>query len=279
MIATSQLFFDVTDTINSLPNFFLYTLNIRLFTYFFIVAVTQSVTYFDTVRHVEMQNSKLQTQLAEGKLRTLHMQIQPHFLFNTHQAIAGLMLKNKIEKALEMLSGLSRLLRQTLVVQQEQFIPLKQELIIVKEYLTIQQIRFHDRLVVSFAEPIELLDAKIPPFILQPLIENAIQHGFAPYSDSGLIEVNVYQEEDRLCITVRDDGGGLKHFRGRKGIGLQNVKARLEEHYRNEYLFTLNNHPVKGAIATLVIPLQFMSVKEKFSQNEVINTYHDDTRN
>jgi sensor histidine kinase YesM len=180
MIVTSQLYFNVTDTISSLPNFFLRTLNIRLFAYFFIVAVTQSVIYFDTAQRVEMQNAKLQTQLAEAKLKTLHMQIQPHFLFNTHQAIAGLMLKNKIEKALEMLSGLSTLLRQTLVVQQEQFIPLKQELIIVKEYLTIQQIRFHDRLVVSIAEPKELLDAKVPPFILQPLIENAIQHGFAP---------------------------------------------------------------------------------------------------
>jgi LytS/YehU family sensor histidine kinase len=89
----------------------------------------------------------------------------------------------------------------------------------------------------------------------------------------------VYREEDRLYITVRDDGGGLRHFRGRKGIGLQNVRARLEEHYRNEYLFTLSNHPVKGAIATLAIPLQFMTVKEKSSQNEIVNIYHDDTRN
>jgi two-component system, LytTR family, sensor kinase len=280
MIATSRLYLDVEATVNSLPNFFLYTLNIRLFTYFFIVAVTQSVIYFDTVQRVEMQNSKLQTQLAEAKLKTLHMQIQPHFLFNTHQAIAGLMLKNKIEKALEMLSGLSTLLRQTLVVQEEQFIPLKQELIIVREYLTIQQIRFHDRLVVSIAEPQELLNAKVPPFILQPLIENAIQHGFAPYSDSGLIDVNVYREEDRLYISVRDDGGGLRHFPSKKkGIGLQNVRARLEEHYGNQYLFTLCDHPVKGAIATLAVPLEFISVKVKSAQDETANTYHHDTRN
>jgi sensor histidine kinase YesM len=271
MVIASHVFFNVTNMISSLPNFFLYTLNIRLFTYFFIVAVTQSAMYFDTVQRIEIQNSKLQTQLAEAKLKTLHMQIQPHFLFNTHQAIAGLMLKNKIEKALEMLSGLSTLLRQTLVVQQEQFIALKQELIIVKEYLTIQQIRFHDRLVVSIADPKELLDAQVPPFILQPLIENAIQHGFAPYSDSGLIEVNVYRDGDRLYMTVRDDGGGLKHFRDRKGIGLQNVRARLEEHYRNDYLFTLSNHPVKGTIATLGIPLKFMSLKEMYSKNEIIN--------
>jgi two-component system, LytTR family, sensor kinase len=278
MAITSKIFFNVSDTLNSLPNFFLYTLNIRLFTYFFIVSVTQCVAYFDTVQRVEMQNSKLQNQLAEAKLKTLHMQIQPHFLFNTHQAIAGLMLKNKIDKALEMLSGLSTLLRQTLVVQQEQFIPLKQELIIVKEYLTIQQIRFHDRLVVSIAEPKELLDAMVPPFILQPLIENAIQHGFAPYSDSGLIEVNVYREEDRLYLTVRDDGGGVKHLHGRKGIGLQNIRARLAEHYRNDCQFTLSNHPVKGAVATLVIPLQFMSSEEKDSQM-IYNHAHYDTRN
>jgi two-component system, LytTR family, sensor kinase len=266
MIAASYLFFNVSDTISSLPSFFLRTFNIRLFTYFFIAAVAQSVTYFDTVQQVEIQNSKLQTQLAEAKLKTLHMQIQPHFLFNTHQAIAGLMLKNQTVKALEMLSGLSTLLRQTLVVQQEQFIPLKQELTIVKAYLDIQQIRFHDRLVVSITEPAELLEAKIPPFILQPLIENAIQHGFAPYSDSGLIQVNVYQEKDRLYITVRDDGGGLKHFRGRKGIGLQNIRARLEEHYLNDYLFTLSNHPVKGAIATLAVPLQLYQLRKDLHQ-------------
>jgi two-component system, LytTR family, sensor kinase len=279
MIAASALFFDVQGMLTSLPNFFLYTLNIRLFTYLFIVAVTQSVTYFDTVQRVEMQNSKLQMRIAEAKLKTLHMQIQPHFLFNTHQAIAGLMLKNQTDKALEMLSGLSTLLRQTLVVQQEQFIPLKQELIIVKEYLSIQQIRFHDRLVVSIAEPKDLLDAKVPPFILQPLIENAIQHGFAPYSNSGLIEVKVYRESDRLCITVRDDGRGVRYQRNRKGIGLQNVTARLEEHYRNGYLFTLSNHPVKGAIASLAIPLQFMSVEEQSSKDAIANIQNDDTRN
>lgn len=278
MIATSYLFFNVTDTISSLPNFFLYTLNIRLFTYFFIVAVTQSVTYFDTAQRIEIQNSKLQAQLADAKLKTLHMQIQPHFLFNTHQAISALMLQNKIEKASEMLSGLSTLLRQTLVVQQEQFIPLKQELIIVKEYLTIQQIRFHDRLVVSIAEPKELLDAEVPPFILQPITENAIQHGFAPYADSGLIEVDAYREGDRLFITVRDDGGGLKHFRGRRGIGLQNVRARLQQYYGDAYLFTLTNHHVKGTIATLALPLQFMTVKENLVKRNN-NTYHHETGN
>jgi sensor histidine kinase YesM len=261
MITASYLFFNVTDTITALPRFFLLTFNIRIFTYLFIVAVAQGVSYFDTIRRIEIQNSKLQAQVADAKLKTLHMQIQPHFLFNTHQAIAGLMLKNQIEKASEMLSCLSTLLRQTLVVQQEQFIPLRQELTIVKEYLSIQQIRFHDRLVVSIAEPATLLSAKIPPFILQPLIENAIQHGFAPYSDSGLVEVDVYQAGDRLYITVRDDGGGIKHSRGRQGIGLQNVRARLEEYYPNNYLLTLKNHEVKGAIATLALPLQFMNGK------------------
>ena len=193
------------------------------------------------------------------------MQIQPHFLFNTHQAIAGLMLKNQTEKASEMLSCLSSLLRQTLIIQQEKFIPLKQELTILKEYLNIQQIRFHDRLVVSVSEPPDLLGAMIPPFILQPLIENAIQHGFAPYADSGLLEVKVFQEGERLFITVRDDGGGIKHSRGRKGIGLQNVRARLEEYYGDNYLLTLKNHDVKGAIATLGIPMQLINEKGQTS--------------
>lgn len=251
-----------SEPIIQITSFFLRSFNIRLFAYLFVIAATQCVVYFDTVQRVEIQNSKLQTQLADAKLKTLHMQIQPHFLFNTHQAIMGLMLKNQIEKASEMLSGLSTLLRQTLIVQQEQFIPLKQELTIIKEYLNIQQIRFHDRLVVSISEPVHLLDAKIPPFILQPIIENAIQHGFAPYSDSGVIELNIYQERDRLFITVRDDGAGIKHSRGRKGIGLQNIRARLEEHYPNNYLFTLKNHAVKGAIATLAVPLQFINGKD-----------------
>jgi two-component system LytT family sensor kinase len=172
------------------------------------------------------------------------------------------MLQNEIEKASEMLSGLSTLLRQTLLVQQELFIPLKQELTIVKEYLNIQQVRFHDRLVVSVGEPKHLLDVKIPPFILQPLIENAIQHGFAPYADAGLIEVKIYQEQEKLFITVRDDGGGIKHSRVGKGIGLENVRARLEECYRGNYLFTLENHATKGAIATVAVPLNFITKKD-----------------
>ena len=269
MLSASYLFFNYESTLRYLPNFIAYTFHVRLLTFLFIVSVTQGLMFFERVQDFRLQNLKLQNKLTEAQLKTLKMQIQPHFLFNTHQAIASLMLKKDNDKAMEMLSGLSNLLRHTLKVQDQKFVNLKQELKIVHQYLSIQQVRFHDRLRISIDEPGDLSEALVPPFILQPLIENAIQHGFAPYSDSGLIEVKVSSGDERLKLTVRDDGAGLRPSYGKKGIGIQNIQARLKEIFQSNFSFTLIDHSIKGVVATIDIPLVMKLDEEKIASEKM----------
>ena len=270
MLLLAYVFFNYEATLNYMPSFIAYTYHVHLLTYAFIVSVTQGLMYFERVQDFRIQNLKLQNKLTEAQLKTLKMQIQPHFLFNTHQAIAGLMLKKDNDKAMEMLSGLSSLLRHTLMVQDQRFIPLSQELKIVEQYLTIQQVRFHDRLKISIDHPSEFGNALVPPFILQPLIENAIQHGFAPYSDAGVIDVKVTNEKARLQLAVRDDGAGLRPSYGKQGIGIQNIQARLKEIFGDDFSFTLINHSVKGAVAVIDIPVVFATDDKQFEQQKVM---------
>jgi sensor histidine kinase YesM len=270
MLLLANLFFNYKDTLNYMPSFIAYTFHVRLLTYAFIVSVTQGLLYFERVQDFRIQNLKLQNKLTEAQLKTLKMQIQPHFLFNTHQAIAGLMLKKDNEKAMDMLSGLSSLLRHTLKVQDQRFIPLHQELKMVAQYLTIQQVRFHDRLKILIDESGKFGKALVPPFILQPLIENAIQHGFAPYSDAGLIEVKINNDNNRLQLAVRDDGAGLRPSYGKPGIGIQNIQARLKEIFQDDFSFTLVNHSVKGAVAVIDIPLILSSDDIQLEKQKIL---------
>ena len=270
MLLLAHFFFNYEATLNYMPSFIAYTYHVHLLTYAFIVSVTQGLMYFERVQDFRIQNLKLQNKLTEAQLKTLKMQIQPHFLFNTHQAIAGLMLKKDNDKAIEMLSGLSSLLRHTLKVQDQRFIPLDQELKMVEQYLNIQQVRFHDRLKILIDSSREFGNALVPPFILQPLIENAIQHGFAPYSDAGVIEVKISNENTRLQLSVRDDGAGIRPSYGKQGIGIQNIQARLKEIFENDFSFTLINHSVKGAVAVIDIPLVLPSDDKHFEKQKVM---------
>jgi sensor histidine kinase YesM len=112
--------------------------------------------------------------------------------------------------------------------------------------------------------------ALVPPFILQPLIENAIQHGFAPYSDAGLIEVKINNDNNRLQLAVRDDGAGLRPSYGKPGIGIQNIQARLKEIFQDDFSFTLVNHSVKGAVAVIDIPLILSSDDIQLEKQKIL---------
>lgn len=239
-----------------MQTYLFYTFHVRILVYFLIVAVTSALDYFYKQSLSEKHRTQLKSELVSAQLKALKMQIQPHFLFNTHQAIVALILKNENKKASKMLSELSALLRLTLDISEQQLVSLKKEISTISLYLNIQQTRFSDRLQVRVDIPQELEECLVPAFIIQPLVENAIQHGFAPYGEPGKIEVSAWRDNEILTISVRDDGGGLGgNNSAGTGIGIKNILSRLSELYgENNYAFKLEKHFEKGTIATITIP-------------------------
>ena len=231
--------------------------HIDLLIYAATLGVSYAVSYYFRFREREFRASQLEAQLVQAQLQTLKMQLQPHFLFNTLNGIAGLVRDSRNKAAVDMIVGLSDLLRYTLENAGKQEVPLKEELEFLELYLDIQQMRFSDRLKVEMHVAPETLDALVPNLILQPLVENAIRHGISRRRASGTIGISAERHEDLLKITIYDDGPGLKRDDGLKtveGVGLSNTRARLGQLYGERQEFTLSEREGGGVTATLVIP-------------------------
>jgi two-component system LytT family sensor kinase len=197
-------------------------------------------------------------------LQALRMQLHPHFLFNTLNGIAGLVRDQKNKQAVDMIAGLSDLLRYTLENAGKQEVPLREELDFLELYLDIQQMRFSDRLAVRMEVAPETLDALVPSLILQPLVENAVRHGVAGRASAGTVGVTAELEYGLLRIKVYDDGPGLREDwtpESGGGIGLANTRARLEQLYGVRHGFTVRNRERGGVEATLAIPLRLASAE------------------
>lgn len=240
---------------------FILKLNIYLLLYFLIVGTTYLVLYIESnnrsnilAKETDIENQHLQTQLAEAKLSLLKMQLDPHFLFNTHHSIVSLMLNDENEKAIKMLTKLSDLLRLSLEDQQ-QTISLEREIQLLKLYLDIQQIRFHDRLKISFNIEPKSLSQKVPSFILQPLVENAIKHGISVSSNPSNIIIETKFVDDKLILSVENDGTTIDFKNFQEGIGIANTKERLHQLYNSESKFELKNLSNEGVIATITLPI------------------------
>lgn len=231
--------------------------HLDLLIYAATLGVSYAVSYYFQYRERELRASQLESQLVQAQLQTLKMQLQPHFLFNTLNGIAGLVRDNRNKAAVSMLAGLSDLLRYTLENAGKQEVPLKEELEFLELYLDIQQMRFSDRLQIEMHVDPETLDALVPNLVLQPLVENAIRHGTSRRAASGTVGVSARRDDGTLRIQIYDDGPGLKRDDGAKaveGVGLSNTRARLAQLYGDRQEFSLSERGSGGVIATLVIP-------------------------
>lgn len=207
------------------------------------------------LRAQEMTAARLEAQLARSQLEALRVQLHPHFLFNTLNAISMMARKGETDGAVRMLAGLSDLLRLALASVGKAEVPLRLELDFLERYLALQQIRFSDRLQVRMHISPEALDARVPSLVLQPLAENAVRHGLSPRNEGGLLEIGAARDGEDLVLSVRDTGVGLAPESERRGgMGLQNVRARLAVLYPDAHRFTLENHPGGGTLATVSIP-------------------------
>jgi hypothetical protein len=207
---------------------------------------------------LQLHSSELEKKLVEAHLGALKMQLQPHFLFNTLNAITVLVRQQQGRQAEEMLSRLSDLLRLVLEDVEAQEVPLSRELQYLELYLSIEQVRFQDRLRVNVAVDPECLDAAVPYIALQPIVENAIRHGIGRSSSAGSLAISACRSADTLVIEVADDGPGLAGDGiAKRGIGLANTRARLEQLYGPTACLTLANGPAGGAVARMILPYHF----------------------
>jgi LytS/YehU family sensor histidine kinase len=204
-----------------------------------------------------LRASALETQLAKAQLQALKVQLHPHFLFNTLNSISELMHQD-VRVAERMITRLSDLLRMTLENIGTQEITLREEVEFVKGYLEIEQTRFQDRLKVTFDIAPETLDANVPNLLLQPIVENAIRHGIAKSSKPGLIDIKSVKQGDRVVLTVRDNGPGIKNNgyspATNFGIGLSTTRTRLHFLYGKDHSLALNNMVDGGLEVRIDVP-------------------------
>jgi two-component system, LytTR family, sensor kinase len=223
-----------------------------------IVIAVHALLYYQNFRASELAQSSLKTQLAQAQLRALKMQLHPHFLFNTLHSISSLVLEDP-PKANSMIARLGDFLRLTLENSDQQLISLKEETEFLRCYLEIEQVRFGDRLTVAFELEPQTLSARVPHLILQPVVENAIQHAIAPRATRGHINIETKRLNNLLRLEVRDNGPGIASnadLLGAEGVGLNNVRARLHQIYGSEFRFVLMNARDGGLTVVMEIPFQ-----------------------
>ena len=206
--------------------------------------------------HQARDREQLEARLTRAQLQSLELQLHPHFLFNTLNAITALIGQDP-RSAERVVDGLSELLRVSLNRAGEQEVPLERELDLLRRYIDIQQVRFPDRLRVDLRIGPDAAAALVPSLILQPLVENAIRHGIAPRASGGLVEVSAVRDGDVLRLQVSDDGVGAAALRGapvRDGVGLGNTRARLEHLYGAHHEMRSGPGESGGFVVDIVIP-------------------------
>lgn len=212
------------------------------------------------------QNIYEQSQKRKNEMKALQAQINPHFLYNTLDSIIWMSEAGRNEEVVLMTSALARLLRQSISNDKEQ-VTIAEEVDYVRSYLTIQKMRYKDKLEYSIDVSPEISKVKIIKFALQPLVENAIYHGLKYKETRGNLLIKGYRDGDKACIVIEDDGAGIpedvkahifeerKVEKGRKGVGAPNVQKRLQLYYGTEYGLTYKDREGGGTVVVVTVPL------------------------
>jgi sensor histidine kinase YesM len=245
-----------TVTFNVLMLFFVAKLNNNIFFYGAILAVAHVLSYHRQWRERELLASQLEAKLAQTQLQVLKMQLHPHFLFNTLNAISAL-IHQDVDLADRVIAQLGDLLRTTLERANQQEVALKEEIDFIRPYLDIEKARLGSRLTVDVDIDPAVMDARVPNLLLQPLVENAIRHGIAPYPKPGRLSIAAGRDNGVLRLSVSDSGPGLEGSpETLKGIGLANTRARLEKLYGLEQRLDLSRGPDGGLRIDITLPFR-----------------------
>jgi signal transduction histidine kinase len=225
--------------------------------YGFVYAISALLNMQTEMQQSAVQKLELEKRLSVAQLKALQMQMEPHFLFNTLNAITTLVDLKRNEEASETLAHLNTILRTTLQRRAPEKIPFGEELQMIESYLAIQQVRFADRLHVKIETTPEALECLVPCFLLQPIVENAVQHGITPMKAGGRIETRIKRVGDTLWMQVRDNGAGPNGSLTKgHGIGIQNTRERLDFFYPGTHEFVATSPEEGGFEVTIQIPYE-----------------------
>jgi signal transduction histidine kinase len=226
--------------------------------YWTFVIAAHALHWYQRLREREIKAAELEARLAQTQLAVLKSQLEPHFLFNTLNTIAELVHEDP-DAAEQTLTRLSELLRLSLKASGEKEVSLREEIAFIEPYLDIQRLRMGSRLAVCWEIDPNALPARVPNLLLQPIIENAIRHGIAPLPVGGTITVSARCTNGQLTVAVRDTGAGITlrpDGSVKEGVGLSNLKRRLDCLYGTRHQFSLRNPPQGGCEVSVCLPLR-----------------------
>lgn len=232
------------------------------------------------IQELMKQNIYEQQQKRKSELKALQSQINPHFLYNTLDSIIWMAEGKKNEEVVVMTASLARLLRQSISNEEEQ-VPIGQEVEYARSYLTIQKMRYKDKLEFQIQVDAQIMGVPIIKLVLQPLIENAIYHGLKYKEGKGLLIVRGYREGENAVIQIKDNGAGMdeqtlshifeKHkvnYRS-NGVGVYNVQKRLQLYYGMDYGITYSSRQGEGTTASIVIPMNVIPMKQEADHEKI----------
>ena len=233
-----------------------------------------AINFYFTAFEKTKQFAEASALAHQAQLKMLRYQLNPHFLFNTLNAISTLVLDKQSHEANSMLTKLSAFLRFSLVSQPHQKTSLNEELYALHLYLDIEKVRFGERLQfkTDITKPAE--KALVPSLILQPLVENSIKYAISTMEEGGTIKLKAYTENNKLYITLEDDGPGLAKankqmtITSSSGVGIANTRERLAKLYPNKHTFTVISNQPKGLRLSISLPLLYKDKSPRLKENE-----------
>lgn len=233
-------------------------LHLEILIYAAVAGVGLAIAMHERYRERQIAAARLEAQLAEARLEALRAHLQPHFLFNSLHSISSLAREGDNAGVVRLIAGFGDLLRRVLDTQ-TRTLPLSEELQLVERYLDMQRVRFADRLQTSIDVAPDVRSARVPPLVVQPLVENALRHGLAPLVGPGRVSIRATREQDWTVIQVEDTGVGLSEswtLAASNGTGLRNLASRLTAEFAGRHELAIERRPGGGVRARLRIPYQ-----------------------
>jgi two-component system LytT family sensor kinase len=237
----------------------LYQVLIFVIAYALILTITYLVDSRENIARQMTETARLNEELSKAQLAALRGQMEPHFMFNTLNSIAGLVRDRRSDAAVSMIVGLSEFLRRASEDSHRSQVTLAEEVEYLQRYVDIQQVRFGERLRVNVDIPPDLMHARVPNLLLQPLVENSIKHGVAARVAGGNVRVTGARADGRIFLSVYNDGPQFPNdWQSNGGVGLANLRTRLQILYGDSSELQMRPVGAEGVEVVVVLPLQEM---------------------
>jgi sensor histidine kinase YesM len=240
--------------LNSMLGFFYSKLHLDAMAYLGILALVRLVESGQILAESRLALAEREEQLAKARLEALRRQLQPHFLFNALNGIAGLVRSGQQAQAVKMIAGLSQFLRRVTDANDEALSTLSEELALTRKYLELQEMRYAHRLCCEIDIPEELRAHLVPTMILQPLVENAIEHGIEKRSLGGKVLIRARIDSNLLVLAITNDGPHVGRIT--EGVGISNTRARLKNIYGDNAKFTIEGNSAGTVDVRVQVPVQ-----------------------